>query len=398
MQRVNYRPPNQENPGQRPRQRGIALLMVLSMLAIVGSVAAQFQYESHVDLALAYGARDELQAEYNALSALRLRALILKQSRKIQTMLMAVTAAMNPGGGAPGGQPPLGPILEMIPVECGLMNAITHAVGERSREAEGPQDFFIGDCQATSESEHAKISINLLRNATNRQGPQLADALQAILGGPQMQRYFEMDDRNGVHAETAIALVQNIIDYIDSDHTAQGNLGDEDRVYQGMKRGYRAKNAAFDSVAELQMVAGVSDALFEVLRDQISVYTSAVGIELQTAPIDRVLYQLSGALNNPATDMAAYLAAMPLLYAQLNAIKGLGGSLAPLTRATLQAILTSSGLMPLFNLTQLQQLFTDSASTTWYTLYAEGRVGNASRRIRAVFQATEGLFYYVRME
>ena len=44
------------------------------------------------------------------------------------------------------------------------------------------------------------------------------------------------------------------------------------------------------------------------------------------------------------------------------------------------------------------QVFTDRASTTWYTIEAQGRVGNASRRIRAVFQAREGQFYYVRME
>ena len=379
----------------RRRQRGVALLMVLSMLAVVGSVAAEFQFESHVDLQLAYGARDELQAEYNALSALRMRALILKQSRKIQQAMMALAAA----SGAAGSPPPLGPILEMLPVECGLMNAITHAVDARDRDSHAgeKEDFFPGDCLATSESEHAKISINLLRNSSNQQAVQVAQSLMAVLGLPQMRKYFEQDDRNGVRADSAAELVGNIADYIDQDRTTQGNLGDEDRRYQSLKRPYRAKNGAFDSVAELQMVYGVNDALFELLRDQVSIHTSSVGIELQTAPVDRIMFQLLGALNQGG-DPTPFLTAMPLLYSEISALKGLGGMMTPMTRQVLTALLTTAGVLPLFDNARLQQAFTDSTSTTWYTLFAEGRVGNASRRIRAVYQATEGLFYYVRME
>ena len=47
----------------------------LGFLALLGSVVAEFQFSSRIDLQLALNARDELQAEMNALSALRMRAL-----------------------------------------------------------------------------------------------------------------------------------------------------------------------------------------------------------------------------------------------------------------------------------------------------------------------------------
>ena len=62
-----------------PRQRGVALLMVLLLLALLGSVVADFQYNSRIDLPLALTARDEVQAEYNALAALKVRAMLLKK-------------------------------------------------------------------------------------------------------------------------------------------------------------------------------------------------------------------------------------------------------------------------------------------------------------------------------
>jgi hypothetical protein len=46
----------------------------------------------------------------------------------------------------------------------------------------------------------------------------------------------------------------------------------------------------------------------------------------------------------------------------------------------------------------LKEVFTDKPSTTWYTIEAEGTVGNASRRLKGVFQASEGKFYYMRVE
>lgn len=399
------------------RERGVALILVLGLLALLTTVVLDFQFTSRVDLQLAYNARDELQAEANALSALRMRALILKQSRKVQDVVKALGGAL--GGGAGGGGGAIGQILEMIPVECGLLSAITKQSAEpltrhkgptltkgkkpeakeraRGHDEEAREDFFVGECMATSESEHAKIAINLLRNNIQNRSTQVASLLLALLSDPRLRPFFESDDRNGQHAESPVALVQAITDWIDSDHTEAANLGDEDRHYQSLKDPYRTKNAPFDSVAELQLVHGVSDVLYKLLRDNVTIYNDTPAIELGTAPIERILYWgLPAALKDTAS-MEAFGQALPAIGLKLQAMRALG-PMVPLTTALLTSQLQQSPIGALFDTRKLGTVFSDSSSTTWYTIVAEGRMGHATRRIRAVFQASEGQFYHVRIE
>lgn len=393
-------------------QRGQALIMVLCLLALVASVVADFQYSSRVDLQLSYNARDELQAEYNALSALRLRALLLKQSRKVQNVAQMLMGAMG-GGMQP---PPIGQILEMIPVECGLMSAITKKSGESladeasfgSHKAKGAagkdsfeegdkNDFFVGDCMATSESEHAKIAINLLRSTIQNRGPLVAQLLLGLLADPKLHKLFEEDDRNGQHAETPLALVQAITDWIDADHTEQGNLGDEDRHYQYIKDPYSAKNAPFDSVAELQLVYGVSDDLYELMKDNVTIYNDDPGIDLTTAPLERILYWGMPAALRDGVPPGALIPFLPMLGARLRVMRSLA-SMIPLSVQVLNGMVQELGMNNVVDSRKLGLVFTDRSSTTWYTINAQGTVNNATRHIKTVFQASEGQFYYARVE
>jgi hypothetical protein len=75
-----------------------------------------------------------------------------------------------------------------------------------------------------------------------------------------------------------------------------------------------------------------------------------------------------------------------------------GASFAVLKVAGLTALIDSVGLGSIIDTNTVKQVFTDKQGSTWYTIHATGRVGNASRRITAVFQATEGQFYYMRLE
>ena len=75
----------------------------------------------------------------------------------------------------------------------------------------------------------------------------------------------------------------------------------------------------------------------------------------------------------------------------------LGQGFAVLKVAGLVSMIEATGLSSIFDPTLVRQVFTDKSITTWYTIEAQGRVGNASRHIRAVFQAVTGKFYYVRI-
>src|SRR5262245_15139120 len=55
--------------GQRPRDRGVALLVVITWLALMIALVGQFTYGTTVDAAQAANARDELRAHYMARSA-----------------------------------------------------------------------------------------------------------------------------------------------------------------------------------------------------------------------------------------------------------------------------------------------------------------------------------------
>lgn len=293
----------------------------------------------------------------------------------------------------------MGQILEQFPVECGLMSAITKPVGATLEGDAASEDFFPGDCLATSSSEHAKIAINLLRNTINNRAQQVGMLLLGVLSDVKMRRHFEEDDRNGQHAESPLRLVNAITDWIDTDHTETGTLGDEDRPYQFLKDPYRAKNAPFDSVAELQLVYGIDDELYSMLRDQVTIYNDDPAIELGTAPIERILYWGLPAAMVDGANPDQLVTALPALGQRLMMLRQIGGAgFGLLNLQTLQLMIQEAGLSNIVDSRKLPLVFSDKSSTTWYTIEAQGRVANASRRIRAVFQASEGQFYHVRVE
>ncbi|MBI3178952.1 MAG: general secretion pathway protein GspK [Deltaproteobacteria bacterium] len=381
-------------------ERGVALIMVLGTLALVGAVIGEFQYTSRVDLELAFNGRDAVQAEYNALSALRLRAMLLRHARRLDSGAAAAGAAL---GIDPQMMPPIGQLIEMIPVDCGLMSAIiSETAGEEAPAGdESGGEVFAGECTATSVSEHAKISINVLARSSQGASQQVSTFLLGLLSNPALERHFDKDDRSGSHAESPVELVSAITDWIDVDNNQSVNpAADEDRLYEYLKDSYRAKNAPFDSLAELQLVHGISDELYDLLKEHVSIYSDNTQIELATASVEQIFVGLMGSLRQGSRfDELAIHPGTGLLFQAITEMRQLGGAgFAFLKVPTLVALIQQFGLDSLIDTNAVQQLFTDRQNATWYTLYAEGRVGNAGRRIRAVFQASEAQFYYVRIE
>lgn len=385
-------------------ERGVALLLVLITLTLASAVVMEFAYASRIDLQLAYNARDELQAEYNALAVLRLRALMLKQSRQLEGPVNSMIAAIT---GDASAKLPMGQILEMVPVECGLLSAVFKRAGggfgstDEAAASEASDDgFFPGECSATSESEHSKISVNMLARGTNRVGQQIGQILFGFLSDRRLERFFQEDDASGSHAESPAALVAALTDWIDRDHNETGNnVADEDRYYDRGHDDYRAKNAPFDSLAELQLVHGMGDRLYDLLAPHLTIYSDSTAIELATAGPDRILLGLLAARREGVTSEQLELGMQALLkllgeVQQLAAVPGLG----VLTVTSLTAMVQQSGLDGLIDVNLLKQVFTDRSGATWYTLRAQGRVGNVTKQLTAVFQSSEGEFYYYRVD
>ncbi len=386
-------------------ERGVALLVVLTTIALLASVVTDFQFNSRVDLQLAYNSRDALQAEQNALSALRMRALLLRQSRKLQGALSGVFSSLGmPSEGMPG----VGQILEMLPVDCGILSMLA-TVGEESEfsidedeesDSMDTDSFLSGECSAVSESEHTKISINMLRNKLNKKDAQVTRLLLGFLANPSFERHYQEDDLNGSRVEEPQELVGAIMDWIDRDNnSAVSELSDEGRAYDLLPDTYRIKNAPFDSVAELQLVHGVDDEFYSLLRDHVTIHNDGTAIELATASLERIWLGLLATVpeNVPIDEIFVHPGFVPLQEA-LAELKGAGAMMGiTVNIASLKALVEQVGLTGFFDTAAFSEIFTDKTSTTWYKIKAEGRVGNAVKRIESIFQANEGKFYYYRM-
>lgn len=382
------------------RERGIAIMVVLITITLLSAVIVEFQYSATVDLQLAYNARDELQAEYNAMAALRLRSLLLRQGRALESAMSSVLQALT---GDASTKLPLGQILEQVPISCGLLSKVlkkTDEADEARLDAKAEDDFFIGECSATSKSEHSKLSLNMLASSSNNTSTQVQTMLLSFLSDPRLEKNFQQDDKSGSHAENPQQLVNAIADWVDRDKSELGSNGsDEDRRYSYLRDSYRAKNAPFDSIAELQLVHGMSDALYIILKDHVTIYTDGTAIELATATPEGILFGLLAARRAavPPEQLVVGLGSLMRSIADMRGASAIPG-MAQLTVSTLVSLLQTSGLEGLIDVNRVRETFTDRSGTTWYSLQAEGRVGNVTRTVKAILQATEGQFYYFRLE
>ncbi|MFN7134394.1 MAG: type II secretion system minor pseudopilin GspK, partial [Myxococcales bacterium] len=126
----------------RVTQRGMALILVITSIAILTTVAVDFQYNSSVDLQLAANARDELRAEYMARSAINMSRLLLRFQRQLDSQpglniggLLSSMGMQNPGGTPPGGAAGGGGgglnirLFELVPIDCTVMGMLAAMSG-----------------------------------------------------------------------------------------------------------------------------------------------------------------------------------------------------------------------------------------------------------------------------
>jgi general secretion pathway protein K len=116
--------------------------------------------------------------------------------------------------------------------------------------------------------------------ASGLQAAQLTSFFRMV-EDPRWDFLFDREDENGVkvtRADLAIALA----DWVDDNPNAsaldglvlESGFGDENALYDRGDDRYRAKNARFDSLAELFLVSGVSDAFMAAFGDRLTVYLS----------------------------------------------------------------------------------------------------------------------------
>lgn len=257
--------------GQHPaaRERGIALVVVMSVIAILTIYLTEMLQNNATAFHVAVSQRDKLKAEYIAKSGLNMTRLLIANEGLVRKTVQPMYTMML-------GRPPpqlnvwafaddlLAPFFSPALAEemgSGLDFAQMQGIAETG-----------GEISVISVAENSKINVsNALFYNDQRARISLAQQLFSLTGGDQPESpynaIFEQEDADGQFTSRE-DVIHAIIDWWDTDQNrtiydrGAGTItqgGSEDDSYAQLREPYRVKNAPFDSLEELRLVRGIGD-------------------------------------------------------------------------------------------------------------------------------------------
>jgi general secretion pathway protein K len=380
-------------------ERGAALLLVLMVVAVVTVMATELAYDTRVSLQIAANARDELRASYQARGALSVARLVLHFQQRLDEAGGAagqVMARVQGGAGAIPGAASQGSLSfrlwDAIPVDDTVIGMLLGTAPRTPAGTKADESF-----QATIEDEERKVNLAQLAGLSTVAGPQLQRFLLAVRD-PRYDVLFDKEDELGnrlSRRDVAVALR----DWVDEDATTsvvglnplapfEKGFGDENQYYDRGEDRYRAKNARFDSLDELYLVAGIGDAFMGAFGDQLTVYPDVnATINVNTTDPEQILVNALLMSSPPGVPQPPLLdpAFAQKLAMALRLVRPL-----PFMTITVQqfaTVLQALGvkLQPVY----LQAQNTDTRSpfgntSRTFTIRAAGRAGNVEKTIDAV--------------
>jgi general secretion pathway protein K len=232
------------------RQRGVALLMVLVALTILGAMTADFMESNEVHLANTVNQRDALKAEYLARSGVNLSRLLLS----VQP-LFGDTLAF-----------PFWQYADLViaPFSDSEGGGMADMVG---LNLEGVQGLGIegGEFAVTVVDEDSKLNVNLAGDPRLRE--RMVQLLAMLVAHENYDPIFDRALEGGAFAEREDVICE-IVDWSDPDEDLCDLSGSEDpSYYQTLAEEYERKNAPFDSLEELHFVKGIDDDFWSAFVD-----------------------------------------------------------------------------------------------------------------------------------
>jgi general secretion pathway protein K len=279
-------------PGRRS-ERGAALLVAITAVAILTALTVDLAYNTRVSLQAAANARDELRATGQARSGVALSRLVLHLQGQLDALTSGAQSAIPLGGAVPQLSIRL---WDFVPLDSSatqlfpgtgdggrrsLFETAALRDGDAAGAARGRPGDPAGSFQAEVQDEEAKINLLQFDGTSGRAFSQ-ALRLAQLVAEPRWDFLFDEDDANGLRVSRP-ELFAAILDWQDQNETSaaftgdpakpfENGFGDENPLYDRLPDRYKAKNARFDSLDELYMVAGVSDAFMAAFGDKLTVY------------------------------------------------------------------------------------------------------------------------------
>lgn len=197
--------------------RGVALILVLMVMAIIVVVALDFNSDMRADFTAAANMRDGTTLRYVAKSGFNCALAVLVEDAEENEY----------------------DTLQEDWANIALMSS-------EASNLEGLEDVRL---KVSISDSSGKIQINSLVDKNNTVVTIQKDLLQRFLSLPE----FDLD------AEVVAAMVDSIKDWIDKDDEPTGLEGAEDSYYQSQEPPYRCNNGPVQTIASLRKVRGFKD-------------------------------------------------------------------------------------------------------------------------------------------
>lgn len=249
--------------------------MVLGVIVILTVFVTQLQQSTSATLSAAIAARDAQRAEYHAKSATNLARLLIGAEPRVRASLQPILHALT-GGKIPIKQVPLWKFASTV---LGVFNDEEHARGFAAAAGVDLSDpgttaknigLRDGYFELDVVDEDSKINVNAASGGSPLARIRLGAQLLGLTSPPQYEPLFEHPDPDGQISDR-MTICGAIVDWSDYDEArydcnpfgnAPQNDAAEDGVYPALGVPYVRKNAPFDSLDELRLVRGMSDAFW----------------------------------------------------------------------------------------------------------------------------------------
>ena len=282
------RRPARRGPRRPPRQRGIAILAVITAIAIALTIVNEFGTRTTIDMLQARNTLDQSRAHFLARSAVNLGELLLRMQALLDNDFKRGGFITRANGGT---------LVQVTGMSDQLMSAfggdaeqVQKAVGVTSMDDVKGLGADIGQFGLRMVAVDGRINVNCAAGgAPDRL--LLAKMLKSLLFPFATNSLFDDEDAEGWRRD-AETQAEAIIDYIDT--TTQhadvadrppppgGNPpglqavlpegGGEDYGYENLRDRYLAKNNRLDSISELRLVRGVDDRLWTLFSGAFRVH------------------------------------------------------------------------------------------------------------------------------
>lgn len=268
-------------------QQGVALLIVLSAVVVLAAAVSEFSYNTRINIGMTHHVQKEVQAYFNARSGITI-ALFTLEAKEVVDKVLGLYSSMSGSRGA-GGLQNVEIWRAIEPLCQGFSTSKFSLYGIDLMDLEGVAGLGLPEGQDFNckvELEDGKMNINLVASLQEKQ------TLYTELRGLFM-RHFTSDlfEENERRIDEVIAAIMDWADPDDNKTQFEAGLAVEATGGSGegggrySKYSYKVKNAKYDTVEELRYVDGVTDGLYCLLKDRVTVYNTEK-LNVNTADIE----------------------------------------------------------------------------------------------------------------